>query len=156
MRGVLAVVIGLVLAGGALAGGESVPDRYGVKADLEKYPQANPREALRSVLKAIKDKRIDYLLAHLADPVFVDDRVKRVYAGRFAEQVEDTRTRLDPFAVRELRKFAAKGKWDITSGRATVTLDDYPDRRVYLRKRGGRWFLEHRNTPPKKGKSTEK
>src|SRR5262245_61113248 len=57
--------------------------RYGISLDVKTYPQATAKEALASVLKAIDARKIDYLVAQLADPSFVDDRVKRVYAGKF-------------------------------------------------------------------------
>ncbi|HEV3448581.1 MAG TPA: hypothetical protein VG099_28345, partial [Gemmataceae bacterium] len=57
------------------------PRRYGVLLNQQNYPQEDPKQALASVVKAIDRQRIDYLLAHLADPDFVDERVKEVYGG---------------------------------------------------------------------------
>jgi hypothetical protein len=120
--------------------------RYGVALDSKTYPQATPKETLASVLKAIADKKVDYLVAHLADPSFIDDRVKRVYGGKFAEQVEDTRGRLDPFAVKQLERFAKEGKWDINKTEATVTVEEIKDRQVKLLKKDGRWYLANEQT----------
>lgn len=118
--------------------------RYGVEADAKAFPQSTPKETLTSVLKAIDGKKYDYLVAHLADPTFVDDRVKRVYAGRFEEQVDDTKSRLDALVVKQLRRFLADGsKWDVGKTAATVTSEDVPDRAVRLVKKGDRWYLSH-------------
>lgn len=116
--------------------------RYGVAPDLKAYPQSTAKETLASVLKAIEAKRVDYLTAQLADPAFVDDRVKRLYGGRFAEQVEDTRGRLDSLTVKVLQRFLKDGKWEEEKDRVSVRLKDN-ERRVNFKKIDGRWFMEH-------------
>jgi hypothetical protein len=117
--------------------------RHGIALDTKTYPQSTAKEALASVLKAVTDKKIDYLVAQLADPAFVDDRVKRIYGGKFDEQVEDTRGRLDPFAVKRLKRFLDEGKWDIGKTEATVTLDEVKERQVKLILKDGRWYLKN-------------
>lgn len=136
----------LFLGWAALGYGEGA-SRYGVAPDLKTYPQATAKEALASVLKAVEAKRFDYLVAQLADPEFVDDRVKRLYGGNFKEQVEDTRTRLDAPAVEMLKRFLKDGEWTEEKGRATVRLKDVPDQCVSLRQIDGRWYLENRSKP---------
>ena len=37
--------------------------RYGIALDLKSYPQATAKEALASVIKAVEDKHLDYLVA---------------------------------------------------------------------------------------------
>lgn len=141
MRVWLAFAAGLsVLAAGA-------GERYGVAPDLKTYPQATPKEALASALKAADAGRFDYLAAQLADPAWVDERVKRLYGGRFDEQVEDSRARLSPTALKLLRRFLADGAWSEEQGTASARLKDDPDRRVYLRRVGDRWYLENRDAP---------
>jgi hypothetical protein len=126
------------------------PARYGVDANLEFYPQATPKEALRSVVKAIQRSRADYLLAHLTDPEFVDRRVQK-YGGRFSEVVTESSKRLadDPEAVKELERFSKSGEWQEAGDTASVKLPDVP-RQVYLHKVGDRWYLENRQraAPP--------
>ncbi len=122
--------------------------RYGIAADLKAFPQQTPREALASVLKAIEGKRLDYLLAHLAEPGFVDDRVKRLYGGRFEAQVEETRTRLNLTAVKLLRRFLREGEWTPQGQEEMVRLKDVKDRALYFRKIDGRWYMEQRSDPP--------
>jgi hypothetical protein len=120
-------------------------NRYGVPLDVKTYPQSTPKESMASVIKAIGDKNIRYLVAHLADPDFVDDRVKRIYGGKFAEQVQDTQARLDPSTVKLLKRFLKDGKWTIDKTTAGVDLDDVKNKTVRFVKKSGRWYLEHRS-----------
>jgi hypothetical protein len=142
MRTSIALWLGLV----ALAGAGVDGTRYGVAVDLKTYPQATAREALASVLKAAEAKRFDYLVAQLADPAFVDDRVKRLYGGRFEDQVEDTRARLDPSTVKLLGRFLKDGEWKEEADGVTVQLKDC-ERRLYFKKDKDRWFMEHASRP---------
>lgn len=123
---------------------ETPPPRYGVNADLRRYPQATPKETFASVLQAIDQKRYDYLLAHLVDPAFVDERVKKL--GGFDELVGEMRTKLNdnPDAVKELRRFLKQGEWETNEDKASAFLKDVKDRRVYFRKIETRWFMENK------------
>jgi hypothetical protein len=123
--------------------------RYGLEASLRNYPQSTPKEALQSVLTAIDNGRIDYLLAHLSDPTFVDQRVKDVYGGKFDEVVRETTSKLadNPGTVKELRRFLKDGEWDVGDTSASAKLKDIKDRQVYMKKIGSRWFLENRQKP---------
>jgi hypothetical protein len=127
-------------------GSEKTLARHGVAADLKSFPQATPKQVLASVLKAIDLKRIDYLLAQLSDPEWVDERVK-VYEGGFAELARETTARLDAPAVKKLARFLKEGKFETLDGTAVVHLKDVTDRVVRLRKLNGRWYLESRNKP---------
>src|SRR5262249_44517558 len=124
--------------------------RYGIEADLQIYPQATPKEAFASVLKAIDKKRLDYLLAQLADPVWVDERVKKL-GGDFAEVVKDAAAKLaeDPAALKLFRQFFREGEWEEMDTTASVKLKDVKER-VYFRKVEGRWFLEDRKQAEEK------
>lgn len=122
-------------------------ERYGIGCDLKGYPQDTPRAALASVLRAIDAKRFDYLLAQLSDPVWVDDRVTRIYGGRFAEQLEDTRSRLGLVEVKLLRRFLSEGKWSEEKDHASARLDGVEDRAVFFVKKGERWYLENQSKP---------
>jgi hypothetical protein len=116
--------------------------RYDIAPDLKTYPQGTAKEAVASVLKAVEAKRVDYVVAQLADPAFVDDRIKRLYGGRFEQQVEDTRARLDPLTIKQLQRFLKDGDWQQDKDRVTVRLKD--DKRcLYFKKGSGRWFMEH-------------
>jgi len=51
--------------------------RYGFVSDLRSYPQTTPKEALQSIVKAVIDEQVDYMMAHLADPEYVDGKVQQ-------------------------------------------------------------------------------
>ena len=143
MPGTLALLVAGIWAA-ALPG----DTRYGIPVDLPTYPQGTAREALASALKAADAGRFDYLAAQLADPRFIDDRVRRLYGGQFGQQVEDTRDRLDPGTLKLLRRFLDEGTWAARGDEASAALKDMPDRAVHLRRADGRWYLEHRSDPP--------
>jgi hypothetical protein len=151
MYGGIVVLIGMIALPG-LAGAQEKESkdakRYGVALDLTTYPQGKPQETFQSVLKAIENKRFDYLAAQLSDPVFIDGRVK-LFGGRFEDQVEDTRARLDPSTVKLLQRFAKDGEWRTADKEAMLVLKDNKDRFVFFRKIGDRWFMEHRSQPDK-------
>lgn len=157
MKGILRMYRVLVLsivfggAGVVLAqeSKEAPPSRYGIEANLRDYPQETPKETLASVLQAIERRRINYLLAHLADPTFVDKRVKEIYGGDFEELVRETTSKLadNPAAVKELERFLKEGEWEGGDTSASAKLKDIKDRQVYLRKIGRRWYLENRQKP---------
>ena len=136
MRTLLATLI--LLSCPALVGAE---DRFGIPSDLKTYPQTTPKETLASILKAVQAKQVAYLAAHLADPVYINERVKRFYGGQFEEQVSDIRGALNPLTVKQMQRFLDKGTWTTDKTTATVRLDDLPDRVVRLVSRDGRWFL---------------
>jgi hypothetical protein len=120
--------------------------RFTIAADLKTFPQGTPREALNSALQAIDAKKFDYLVAQLSDPAFVDGRVQ-TFGGRFADQVEDTRVRLDPGTIKLLRKFQKDGKWQVNEGEAGLSLESNKEQMVFFRKMGNRWYLENRSKP---------
>lgn len=72
------LVIAVVLGAWPAAAQDQAPPiqpRYGVLAAPEAYPQRTPREALLSAARAVERGKVDYLVAHLIDPKFVDARV---------------------------------------------------------------------------------
>jgi hypothetical protein len=128
---------------------DSVPaKRYGIEADKVSFPQQSPQDTFASVLKAIERKRIEYLLAQLVDPKFVDDRVYH-YKGNFDELVKETSARLasEPDLLRQLTRFFKEGEWKEDKSSATVSLKDVADRQVFFRRIGTRWFMENRVKP---------
>lgn len=121
--------------------------RYGIPLDLKTFPQATPQETLASVIKAIDSKRIDYLVAQLANPTFVDERVKRLYNGNFSEQLADTTARLDPGTVNLLNRLVKEGEWRTAEDLALLSTRSIANRSVYMKKIGDRWFLENKQSP---------
>ena len=148
MRVGVGMFVGLVFTAALFAADGTAPAaRYGVEADLKTYPQSTPKEALTSVLKAADAGRFDYLAAQLADPRFIDDRVKTLFGGNFNEQVKDVQARLDPAAIKQLHKFLSDGEWTTDDANASVRLKDVDDRAVFFHKIDGRWYMEHRSKP---------
>jgi hypothetical protein len=145
MQTALACFLGTVLFSLAADGPANNAERFGVSPDLVTYPQSTPKESLSSVLKAIDAGRYDYLVGQLAEPYWIDGRVRRLFGGRFVDQVNDTRTRLDPGRVKLLRRYLAEGEWTIDKDRATARLKDVADSAVFLVRHEERWYLEHRS-----------
>jgi hypothetical protein len=150
------LLIGLIVAAIGLTAvhaqekDKAPPRRYGVVLNLRRYPQATPKETLASVLQAIDDRRLDYLLAHLVEPNFVEERVKKA-GGNFDEVVKETRAKLadNSDVIKELNRFLKEGEWNTTETTASVSLKDVKDRMVFFRKIENRWYLENRQQPPK-------
>ena len=134
--------------------------RYGLDQDLKRFPQSNPKEALGSVLKAIGDKKFDYLLAHLADPAFVDKRVAQIAANLNPKMSEADKKSLafnklvertvesfdeDPTKLKELQRFLKDGEWDEGDGEAVAKLKGVSARKVFMKKvPPDRWVLQDR------------
>ncbi len=139
------LLLGLALPFGAAA---EPKVRFGVKPDLKMYPQASAKETLASVIKALENKQVEYVLAHLADPEWVDQRVA-VYEGQFGVLREEAASRLDASALKLLQRFLKDGEWaegkDKTA--TVVSLKSVPDRVVRLRKIDDRWYLEQNSRP---------
>jgi hypothetical protein len=131
----------VVLLSAAALAADAPAKRFGVEADLKTYPQATPEDALASVLKAIAAKRADYVVAHLADPQFVDRRVKET---SYEELLAEAMAKLvdDPGAAKRLRAFLEKGMWEKEGATATVSLKEGSDRTVSFVQSDGRWFLQ--------------
>jgi hypothetical protein len=121
--------------------------RYGIELDLKSYPQGTPRETLASVLKAVADKRFDYIVAQLADPAYFDERIKRLFAGKFDEQVGETRTKLDAPTVKLLERFLSEGDWEATKSPVLVLLKDVKDKSLMFVKIGDRWYWKNNYQP---------
>ena len=148
MRTGLWSLLGLigVLVFAAQDGADKAPaKRFGIAADLKSFPQAEPKETLGSLLKAVDAKRVDYVLAQLADPDWVDRRVKEM-AGDFRALLEESTARLvaDPAALKRLKKLLADGEWKTDAGAAVVRLKDVEDAAMFFRKADGRWYVENR------------
>ena len=134
----------IVILFGVFASCDSPASRQGIAVDLRSFPQATPKDALTSVVKAAEAKQIDYLLAQLADPDWVDNRVE---AEGFKELVQEAKAKLDSLAVKQLRRFLLEGEIETLDTRAVVRHKDVKDRVVRLRRIDKRWYLMHTNRP---------
>lgn len=163
MRAMTAITLVLVYLAGAhgQAGdkGKNVK-RFGIVLDAKKYPQATPKETLDSVVKAISDNRVDYMLAHLADPDFVDRRVELYEKDLDASQkgearklvafdrlVKETTEKFleDPSKLKDLKRFQEKGTWEEQEKTAVASLENLKARRVFMKRLvDERWTLENR------------
>ncbi|HEV3146976.1 MAG TPA: hypothetical protein VGZ47_24015 [Gemmataceae bacterium] len=152
MRASLVLLVGLAIllpVFGQEKKPESPPDRYGVKADVEAYPQGSAKEAMKSIATALERTRVDYLLAHLTDPVFVDAKV-REFKGDFQAFVRDSDEHLsDPKKRQEFLRFLKEGTVQESGTTAKVTHPDVPKKQMTFRQSGGRWFLENENEAEK-------
>jgi hypothetical protein len=152
----------VVVAGPLLVAAQEEPalkldKRYGYLHEPILFPQKTPQEAMQAIIRAIDHNKIDYLLAHLADPKFVDSRVGEYAAFQkgseqaktivaFERLVRETALhfREDPVLVKELRLYAKEGAWEVQEAVAIGTLKTGTSRRVFFRKLEERWFLENK------------
>ncbi len=139
-------------------GKKKSPRRFGFDYDDITFPQQTPKEAMTSIAKALERKKVDYLLAQLADPAHVDYWVDQ-YKDDFTLGKEEAKRLLafdrlarettvyfqnDPLIVKDLRAFAKQAEWKEEDGFAIGTVETIPARKVFLKKIGDRWFLENK------------
>ena len=132
--------------------------RFGFDVDEMTYPQQTPKDAMKSIAAALDRKRVDYLLAQMAEPSYVEYWVER-YKADFPQGKDEAKRLLafdrlaretseyyqnDPLILKDLRAFAKDAKWEEMDDIAVGTTDKVPARKVYLKKIGDRWFLENR------------
>lgn len=148
MRWAVTFGVGVLWAAAVLGQDVKPLTRHGVVAIFNKYPQGTPKEALGSVVRAIGNQQVEYVLAHLTDPAFVDQRVKQ-YDGKFAELVAESRTKLanNPATVKLLGRFLKEGEWEEAEGKAAVKLKDVKDQQVFFKQIDKRWYMENRMKP---------
>ncbi|QVL33394.1 hypothetical protein KIH39_05635 [Telmatocola sphagniphila] len=154
MRSV-ATIIMLVLASLPLAAQEKkekeiVQTRFGVLPNVELYPQSEPKELLNSVVKALQQGRVEYLLAHLTDPSFIESRMRNSNAS-FSELVEVAKAKLkeDPDLYRSIRIIAREGELAEQGDVAMFSQKDFKDRKIFVVKIGQRWFIRNERTEKK-------
>jgi hypothetical protein len=138
--------------------GDPLAVRYGLPVNALSYPQSTPLEALKAFVRALDKNRMEYLVAQLADPRFIDERVAEYRMG-VSSGSDQARTFLafdrmvrevgehyfaDPQLQRELRLLARDAKFEVNDNQALGVAESVPNRRVYLRRYGARWFLENR------------
>jgi hypothetical protein len=147
MRMALVVILTLTSLTGLVIPRAVGDMRYGVALDTKTYPQTTPQETLASVIKAIEDNRVDYVLAFLADPQTVEATVMSDFDGQFVPYVRFAEGFLTPDVARLFGRFVKEGEWKIEGDKATATLKDVNDKAVFMHKVDGRWRLDTRQRP---------
>ncbi len=145
MRWLFLTCILLIGPAGLRAQNQAIPARFEVEALPDNYPQTSPKATLQSVLKAIDRNRFDYMIAHLVEPSFIDQRMQQ-FGLPFSGIVAEVQRKLkqDPPSLRELRRLALEGSVEERDGAATISSPDLPNRKVYLKQINARWFMENR------------
>jgi hypothetical protein len=138
------LVVGCLLVLPLAAEPDASGKKFGIDPELMNYPQSTPQEALASVLKAVDNKRFDYLLAQLADQEYVARRVAS-NGGKFDAFVKETTDKLSQpqGPIKQLRQFQKEGAWRVEEKIAMLRHKDVDDRAVFMKKVGNRWFLEN-------------
>lgn len=152
MRRLIATAVAMLLtsvwiAGPLTAQDKEPPPRFGLLAKLDLYPQDTPEKTLKSIVAALEKGEYAYVLAHMADPAFVDSTIKqnKLKFNEFVEQVKQT-AKENPEQLRELRKFVTSGEWTATDTMATALEKSLPGRAVIMLKVGDRWFMSNDRT----------
>jgi hypothetical protein len=167
-------LIVLLIGGGLGLAQEKVepPPRFGVPAESELYPQTSPKTTMISIGKAFERNRIDYLLAHLIDPAFVDEKVAQFYRIKFGKSPDQDRDNrnfdrrikeaFDDF-IKEVNKHMAdeprqtgyltkllkEGMIEEGGTSAKVTHKDIPNFAIAMRQIEGRWYMLNDDSPEK-------
>lgn len=156
--------LGLIMTGLLVAQEpEKLGHRYGYDYNASLFSQKVPVDTVKSVVKALDTDKVDYLIAHLVDPTFVDQRIAEYQRGfpeakdegkkilAFNRLVKETKEHFveDPGLLKELRLFARDGQWEELGNQAIGTWKG-TNRKVFLRRIGERWFMEQKQYDEKK------
>ncbi len=119
----------------------NLQERYGIRVDLQKYPQADPQETMRSIAKAMKAGDAKYVLAHLASPSHIDKEVdgKVENLETLAKELSE-RDRAEEI-VDAVERHLKDGQWTIREALAWSEAEGVED--VSLEKIDSRWFLHN-------------
>lgn len=117
--------------------------RYGIALDEVSFPQSTPENLRKSLLKALNTDKIEYLLAHLAHPVFIDKNVREVHEGSFAKQVAETREKLKKGLKSPLEALLKDGKLEASEKSAFLKDPTLKDFIIYMKLENNKWFMEN-------------
>jgi hypothetical protein len=121
------------------------PKRFDITANFQLYPQATPKELMGTLMKTIQKERFDYLVAHLMEPTFVDNRLAtdRITPSQFSKVIQ-AKFKDQPELLRDLLKLLNEGEVEDSGDRAIVKHKDVKNHQVYLKKIEDRWFIENK------------
>ena len=138
----------------SMAQDEKIEKRFGLLLEAEVYPQTTPKELQASILKVLKRERYDYLVAHMMEPTFVDQRLQstRTTAEQLGKEIKG-KFEAQPELLKDLNKLLLDGEMTDAGTKATLKHKDVKNQQVFMKKVGERWYVENRM---KEEKSAEK
>ena len=116
--------------------------RYGIPADLVEYPQGDPKETIRSVIKATRTGDIPYMLAQLISPAQVDQKFHGDPKALLRLATKTT-PKTSEKMITALEDRLERGAWIIRRDLAWSDVENQPV--LSLERIGRRWFMH--NTP---------
>ncbi len=137
---------GAFAAGGTLR--KESARRYGVALDLPHYPQGDPQQAIRSVIRATAAGKIKYLLAHLISPTQVDEKFGGSQKALQKLAVKSS-TKKSKILIGALKRQLRDGTWTIRRNLAWAKVDGLPG--LSLERVGTRWFMHNTPVPGPRG-----
>lgn len=117
--------------------------RFGIALDEASFPQSTPENLRKSLLKALNSDNIDYMLAHLVNPLFIDKNVKEVHEGSFAKQVAETREKLKKGLKSPLESLLKDGKLEVTEKSASLKDSNLKDFIITMKLENNKWYMEN-------------
>ena len=117
--------------------------RFGIALDEASFPQNSPENLRKSLLKALNSDKIEYMLAHLADPSFIDKNVREVHEGNFAKQVAETREKLKKGLKSPLESLLKEGKLNASEKSASLTDPALKDFIITMKLENNKWYMEN-------------
>lgn len=117
--------------------------RFGIALDEASFPQNSPENLRKSLLKALDSDKIEYLLAHLAHPLFIDKNVREVHEGSFAKQVAETREKLKKGLKSPLESLLKNGKLEVTEKTASLKDSSLKDFIITMNLENNKWYMEN-------------
>jgi len=117
--------------------------RFGIVLDEATFPQNSPENLRKSLLKALNSDKIEYMLAHLADPSFIDKNVREVHEGDFAKQVAETREKLKKGLKSPLESLLKEGKLNASEKSASLKDPNLKDFIISMKLENNKWYMEN-------------
>lgn len=117
--------------------------RYGIAVDEATFPQNSPENLRKSLLKALESDKIDYMLAHLAHPAFIEKNVREVHEGDFSKQVSETKEKLKNGLKTPLETLLKTGKLESSEKAGTIKDPGLKDFVIHMKLENNKWYMEN-------------